>query len=144
MTQGGKPVTVLPGLMAMSAWMSPVLMQVNDSPAMMPYGATSPSGITGGRTTAWTTTVAEPKTTPLVARTVLRNDPATPPAVKSPPTPIVPPPLVTDQTEVMGTMLLPASRPTAVNCWVAPVFSVSGFGVTVMVTTGPAITTSVA
>src|SRR5688572_32831360 len=137
MTQGGNPVTVLPGLIAMSDWMSPLLIQVNESPAMMPYGATRPIGMTGPA--AWTTTVADPKTTPLVARTVLVKVPATPPAVKSPPRSIVPPLLVTDQTSVMGTMLFPASRPTAVNCWVATVFRVSGFGVTVMVTTGPAM-----
>ena len=82
---------------------------------------------------------------PLVARTVLLNVPSVAPAVKSPvPALIVPPPACTDQTGVIVTMLLPASRATATNCCVPSTAVVSGFGVTVMVATAPAMTVTVA
>src|SRR5687767_15927476 len=55
-----------------------------------------------------------------------------------------PPPLMTAQEGVMATTLLPASRPTAVNCWVAPVLSEAGLGVTTIVASGPAVTLTVA
>jgi hypothetical protein len=89
--------------------------------------------------------VAVPKMVPLVARTVLANVPATVPAVKSPLLALmVPPPFVTDQTGVIVTTLLLASRPTAVYCWVPLIGIVPGLGVTVIVASGPAVTMIVA
>src|SRR5947199_23806 len=47
-TQGGKPVTVLPGLIAMSALIVPPMTQVNAVPAMIPFGAAAPRLMVGG------------------------------------------------------------------------------------------------
>jgi hypothetical protein len=93
---------------------------------------------------AITVTVAVPKIEPLVARTLLANVPVVFPAVKRPEAAtMVPGGLVVDQTGVIVTGLPLASLPTAVNCCVAPTRSV-GFGVTVIVASGPAVTTTVA
>jgi hypothetical protein len=89
-------------------------------------------------------TVAVPNIEPLVARTVLLNVPVAPPAVNNPVLALmVPPPAVTDQTGVIATTLPCASLPTAVNCCVVLMGSV-GFGVTVIVASGPATTVTVA
>src|SRR5690606_15145559 len=50
----------------------------------------------------------------------------------------------TDQVGVTATTLPLASLPTAVNCCVAPMSRVTGFGVTTMVASGPAVTMAVA
>src|SRR5687768_16234567 len=99
-----------------------------------------------GRGGTTTVTVAVPEIEPLAALTVLLNVPATPPAVKRPvPELMVPPPFMTDQTKVSPVRGLPlASRPTAVNCWVAPAFTVAGFGDTTMLDSAPAVTLTVA
>jgi hypothetical protein len=90
-------------------------------------------------------TVAVPKIDPLVALTVLVKVPVVVPAVKSPVDgSMVPPPAVTDQTGVIATTLPCASLPTAVNCCVVLMGRVAGFGVTVIVASGPAITVTVA
>ena len=92
-----------------------------------------------------TLTVAVPKIAPEVARTLLAKAPTVVPAVKSPVEALmVPGGLVVDQTGVMATTLPAASRPTAVNCCCAPMASVAGLGVTVMVASGPAVTVTVA
>ena len=92
-----------------------------------------------------TFTVAVPKIVPLVARTVLGNDPAVEPAVKTPlPETMVPPPFVTDQTGVIATTLPCASLPTAVKVCCALIAIVAGLGVTVIVASGPAVTVTVA
>src|SRR6476619_7058935 len=92
-----------------------------------------------------TVTVAEPKIVPLVARTVLLNVPVTPPAVNKPlPALMTPPPFTTDHTGVIATTLPPASLPTAVNCCGVLIASVTGFGVTVIVASGPGVTMAVA
>jgi hypothetical protein len=94
---------------------------------------------------AFTMTVAVPKIEPLVALTVLVNVPAAPPAVNAPVLALIdPPPAVTDQTGVIATTLLLASLPTAVNVCKPPGVSVAGFGVTVIVASGPAVTITVA
>src|SRR4051812_3349025 len=133
MTQGGKPVTVLPGLMAMSALIVPPVTHVNAVPAMMPIGSAAPRN--GGPPV--TTTVAKPSMPPLDASTVLVNVPVSPPAVNSPLLSIAPPFATTDHVGEIVTTLPPASLPTAVNCCVALRPSVSGFGVTVMVASAP-------
>src|SRR3954468_11054656 len=69
-TQGGNPVTVLPGLMAMFALMMPRLTQVNAVPAMMPFAAALPRLISGAGAEPVTFTVAVPEMAPLVAVTV--------------------------------------------------------------------------
>ena len=79
-----------------------------------------------------------PETVPLVARTVLVKVPAALPAVKRPLALIVPPLATTDQTGVNATMLLPASRPTAVNCRVPLLARTTVFGETVTDATAPA------
>lgn|GEM_PF-7050495 len=92
-----------------------------------------------------TMTVAEPESPPAVAVTLLAKVPAVFPAVKSPvPALMVPGGFVVDQAGVIGTTLPPASFPTAVNCCWAPTASVAGFGVTVMLASGPAVTMTVA
>ena len=89
--------------------------------------------------------VAVPKIAPLVARTVFVNVPVTAPAVKRPDAALmVPPPAVTDQTGVIATTLPVASLPTAVYCRVVLMGMVPGFGVTVMVASGPGATMTVA
>jgi len=93
---------------------------------------------------AVTVTVAFPEIAPLVAVTLLANVPDEPPAVNRPPALVVPPPWATDQTGVSGTTLPPASLPTAVYCCVEPEGRDIGFGVTVMVTSGPVVTVTVA
>lgn len=91
-----------------------------------------------------TVTVAVPKIVPLVARTLLGNVPVVLPAVKTPVVAtMVPGGLTVDQAGVIATTLPFASLPTAVNCCVAPMSSV-GFGVTVIVASGPAVTVTVA
>src|SRR5450759_533795 len=132
--------------MSMSALTMPPVMHGTVEPARIPTPANDPRGAGGGGV-GITTTVAEPKIAPLVALTVLANVPVAPPAVKRPVTASMLPPLfTTDQTRGggIGTTLPPASLPTAVNCCVAPMASVSGFGVTVIVKSGPAITVTVA
>ena len=57
---------------------------------------------------------------------------------------MVPPPFTTDQTGVIVRTLPPASLPTAVNCCVPFVGTEAGFGVTVMVASGPLVTVTVA
>ena len=57
---------------------------------------------------------------------------------------MVPPPATTDQVGVIATTLPLASRPTAVNCWLVLMASDAGFGVTVMVASGPGVTMTVA
>src|ERR1044071_2817482 len=134
-THGGKPATVVPGLIAMLALMMPPLTHVKAVPAMMP---SSPADLRstiglGGRT-GDTITVADPEIAPLVALTVFVNVPANGPAVKRPVLALIdPPPATTDQTGAIGTMLPEASRPTAANCCVALGSMVAGFGVTVIV-----------
>ena len=92
-----------------------------------------------------TITVAVPLTLPLVALTVLENVPASVPAVNTPVlASMVPPPLTTDHTAVMGTALPFASVPIAVNCCVAPGASVTGLGVTMMPASGPVTIVTVA
>jgi len=94
---------------------------------------------------AMTVTVAVPKIEPLVARTLLANVPVVFPAVKRPEVALmVPGGLTVDQTSGLSVTTLPApSLPTAVNCCVAPTSSV-GFGVTVIVASGPTVTMTVA
>jgi hypothetical protein len=93
---------------------------------------------------AMTVTVAVPKIVPLVALTLLGNVPVVLPAVKRPEAAtIVPGGLTVVQTGVIATTLPFASWPTAVNCCVAPMSSV-GFGVTVIVVSGPAVMMTVA
>src|SRR3954470_650107 len=75
-THGGKPVTVLPGLIAMSALIVPPMTQVKAVPAMIPFGAAAPrlmvgGGGLGGGLPAVTVTVALPEIDPLVAVTEL-------------------------------------------------------------------------
>jgi hypothetical protein len=62
--------------------------------------------------------VAVPLTLPEVARTVLAQVPASPPAVKTPPTPTVAPPLTTDLVGliVSASSQMPAAE--AVQAWV--------------------------
>ena len=92
-----------------------------------------------------TVTVAKPETAPLVALTVLVNVPATVPAVNRPVVALMlPPPISTAQTGVIATTLPLASLPTAVNCCVALGSRETGFGVTTMVASGPAVTVTVA
>lgn len=91
-----------------------------------------------------TVTVAVPEIVPLVALTVLAKVPGVVPAVKRPVVLIAPPPATTDQTGVIATAFPKASLPTAVNCCVALIDSVTGFGVTVIEARGPAVTTTVA
>src|SRR5450756_1035753 len=130
--------------MSMSALTTPPVMHVTVEPARIPTPDADPR-IPGA--TAVTTTVAVPETVPLVALTVLGNVPVAPPAVKRPVlATMLPPPFTTDQTRGggIGTTLPPASLPTAANCCVVLMASVSGFGVTVIVKSGPAITVTVA
>src|SRR5450759_167525 len=132
--------------MSMSELTMPPVMRVTVEPARIPTPGNDPRGAIGGGV-GITTTVAEPKIAPLVALTVLANVPVAPPAVKRPVAATMLPPLfTTDPTRGggIGTTLKPASLPTAVNCCVAPMASVSGFGVTVIVKSGPAITVTVA
>src|SRR5689334_14134033 len=150
-TQGGKPVTVLPGLIAMSALIVPPMTHVNAVPAMIPFGAAAPrlmlpgdGGGGGGGGGAVTVTVALTEIEPLVAVTELEKVPGVPPAVNNPVALVLPPPFATDQTGVRLTGLPPASLPTATYCCVVPCCSDIGFGVTVMVASGPAITITVA
>ena len=75
-----------------------------------------------------------------LACTVLLNVFAVVPAVNRPVALIEPPPLITCHAGVIATTLFCASLATAVNCCVPPVASDAGFGVTVIVATGPAIT----
>ena len=91
-----------------------------------------------------TVTFAVPKIEPLVALTLAGKVPVVLPAVKRPEAgTMLPGGLTVDQTGVIATTLPKASRPTAVNCCVAPMRSV-GFGVTVIVASGPAVTMTVA
>jgi hypothetical protein len=122
---------------------------VTVDPARIPYVDAVPR-FTIGAAGDVTVTVADPKIEPLVALTVLLNVPVAPPAVKITVSPVapggtVPPPAVTVQAGVNGVMTLPpASLPTAVNCCVVLIESVTGFGVTVIVASGPGVTMTVA
>src|ERR1700681_2400042 len=98
----------------------------------------------GPGATAITVTVAWPAMLPLRPSTVLVNVPGTVPAVRRPPLVMAPPPATMDQTGAPATMLPPASLPTATNCCVPLMGSVSGLGLTVMVARGPTITVTVA
>src|ERR1035437_533331 len=91
-----------------------------------------------------TVTVAVPEMVPLVTVTVLANVPAVVPAVKSPVVPIVPPLAATVQVGVIATTLPPASLPAAVNCCVALMAIVAGFGVIVITASAPGVTVTVA
>src|SRR5688500_14731018 len=106
-----------------------------------------PAGGSGGGITtgAETVTVAVPKIEPSVALTLLLNTPVVFPAVNRPELElIVPGGLTVLHTGVIGTMLPLPSLPTAVNCCWPPMFSVSGFGVTVIVASAPATTVTLA
>ena len=81
---------------------------------------------------------------PLEACTVFGNVPNVVPAVNNPVALMVPPPLITDHAGVMETTLLKASFPVAVNCRVAPLVTVVGFGVTTIEASGPGVTVTVA
>src|SRR5687768_8856539 len=90
-------------------------------------------------------TVDESASVPSTALTVFVNVPSVVPAVNTTVVPVapdgtVPPPLTTDHVGLIGTMLPPASLPTAVNVCVPPGASVVVSGVTTSVATGPAIT----
>lgn len=89
-------------------------------------------------------TVANPVVAPLVARTVLVKVPEFAPAVKSPLPLIVPPFATTAQVGVIATVLLPASRPTAVYCCVPFGDSTTRLGVMTMVESAPAVIVAVA
>src|ERR1019366_2587498 len=89
-----------------------------------------------------TMTVAKPASPPLLARTVLANVPDTVPAVKRPVALMAPPFATTAHTGVIATGFPAMSLPAAVNCWVALSVMVAGVGVTVMVASGPAVTTT--
>ncbi len=94
---------------------------------------------------AVTVTVAVPKIEPDVALTLFAKVPGVSPAVKSPVLALmVPGGLVVDQTGVMATTFPNASLPTAVNCCWVRIASVTGFGVTVIVASGPTVTVIVA
>src|SRR6185436_4626589 len=70
---------------------------------------------------------------PLVARTVLLKNPETEPAVKRAElAPMAPPPATTLQVRPagIGTTLPLASLPTAAYCWVPPVATALGSGLT--------------
>src|SRR3954454_12896253 len=75
---------------------------------------------------------------------VFANVPETVPAVNTPPLVIEPPFATTDHVGTNETMLPDASLPTATYCCVAPWFSVTGDGVTVIVASGPTVTVTVA
>src|ERR1017187_732880 len=90
------------------------------------------------------TTVAVAVSVPLVALTVLGNVPDAVPAVNRPVASMLPPPATTDQAGVTCTTLPLASRPTTLNCWLPLIGMYDGFGVTVMLASDPALTTTVA
>src|SRR6476469_4785871 len=93
---------------------------------------------------AMTVTFALPLIVPDVAVTLSGYEPIVLPAVKSPvAATIVPGGLVALQTGVMATVFPKASFPTAVNCCCVPITRV-GFGVTVIVASGPAVMITVA
>src|SRR5512137_375961 len=76
---------------------------------------------------------------PTLAVTVLVYVPATVPEVNRPVVALMlPPPAATDQLGVIVITLPAGSLPTAANCWLVPVASVTGVGVTVMVASGTA------
>src|SRR6059058_3187186 len=144
MTQGGKPVTVLPGLIAMSALILPPMTQVKAVPAMIPFGAAAPRFTIGAGAVVLTLTVAVPDMEPTLASTVLLNVPVVPPELKSPELEeIEPPPLMTDQTGEIDTTLPFTSRPVAANCCCENVSIDAGFGVTV-IEASAAVTVTVA
>ena len=66
------------------------------------------------------------------------------PAVNKPVPLMVPPPPTTDHVGVMGTGLLKASLPVAVNCCVPWIVTIARFGVTTTEANGPAVTVTVA
>jgi hypothetical protein len=133
----------------MSALIMPPVTHVIVEPARIPKEFVVPAGAIGVDGDV-TIAVAVPKIVPLVALTVLVNVPTAPPAVKGAVSPVVPagmvpPPAVTDHVGVNGEMMLPLpSLPTAVYVIVVLIGSVPGFGVTVIVATGPAVTITVA
>ena len=85
--------------------------------------------------------MAKPERPPAVA--VTGNAPGVVPAVRKPVLLMLPPPAATDHVGVIGTTLFPASRPTATNCCVPLMASVTS-GVTVMLASGPATIVAVA
>jgi hypothetical protein len=133
----------------MSALIMPPVTHVIVEPARIPKPLVVPGGAIGVEGDV-TIAVAVPKIVPLVALTVLGNVPTAPPAVKGAVSPVVPagmvpPPAVTDQVGTNGEIMLPLpSLPTAVYVIVVLMGSVPGFGVTVIVATGPAVTMTVA
>jgi hypothetical protein len=128
----------------MSALIVPPVTHVMVEPARIPMEVAAPRFTNDGEGAAMTVTVAVPKIVPLVALTLLGNVPVVFPAVKRPVVAtMVPGGLTVDQVGVIATTLPFASFPTAVNCCVAPMSNV-GFGVTVIVASGPAVTMTVA
>jgi hypothetical protein len=93
---------------------------------------------------AVTVTVAVPEVAPLDACTVFEKVPVAVPAVNRPVLLIVPPPATTAHVGVMPTILPYASLPVAVNCLFVRAGTLAGFGVTVILASGPAFTTTVA
>ena len=117
MMQGGKPVTVDPGLMLMFALIVPPDTQVNDNPAMIPFGAADRSTPLTGGATLETMTVASAEMEPLVALTVFVKVPVSEPAVKRPVDALIdPPPFTTDHCGVMAIAPPRLFVPAAANC----------------------------
>lgn len=144
-THGGKPVTVLPGLIAMSASIRPPVTQVKAVPAMIPFGAAVPSATIGAGGMELTVTVAVAESVPTVASTVFANMPVAAPDVNRPVLRSMrPPPFTTAHVGDTAMMLPFASRPVAANCCVELVSTEAGFGVTVIVASGPLVTLTVA
>ena len=86
---------------------------------------------------AVTVTVAVAAIPPLTALTVFVKVAGEVPAVNRPELLMVPPPLSTDQVGEIVTVAPEKSLPTAVNCCVAPLTSVTGFGATTIVDREP-------
>jgi hypothetical protein len=129
--------------------MMPPVTHVIVDPARIPKPVVVPGGAIGPEGDV-TIAVAVPKIVPLVALTVFVNVPTAPPAVNGAVSPVVPagmvpPPAVTDQVGANGEIMLPLpSLPTAVYVIVVLIGNVPGFGVTVIVASGPAVTMTVA
>src|ERR1035437_5132772 len=93
-----------------------------------------------------TVIVAKPAIEPLEARTLLMNVPVTVPAVYNPACVMLAPFAVVTTAHVgVNTTTFPAaSFPTAVNCCVPLIDMIAGFGVMVMLASGPPVTVTVA
>src|ERR1039458_3858247 len=148
---GAKPVYTASGELPMfegplAPLIVPETAQVMPEPARIPKAAADLSGESGGGggMIAVTVTVAVPETAPLVAWTVLAKKPAEPPDVNRPELLMVPPLLMTDQTGAITKTFPPASFPTATNCCGELGGRVTGFGVTVILASGPVVTMTVA